>query len=287
MTDSEEEIPDLVPINNFNDSTKDLTDTETVTTCKAVKQIKQISEKINTKSSGKTTLLNYILTEQHNVKIAVILNEFGAGSALEKSLAIGENGKLYEEWLELRNGCMCCSVRDNAVKAIELLMGKKGNFDYILLETTGLADPGPIANMFWVNLDDILNLNTLMLAPKRNDLMRKEVIHTKGIRSVTVEYSRNVDKQLLENFLQQLLWEKNIESSSNKRHMRVIRIKGVLSIESEEHQVLLQGVEEIYELKHTNVPWAGDDVRVTRIVFIGLNLDLGVLKSCVESCLIG
>uniref|UniRef100_A0A4W5K7I8 CobW/HypB/UreG nucleotide-binding domain-containing protein n=1 Tax=Hucho hucho TaxID=62062 RepID=A0A4W5K7I8_9TELE len=59
---------------------------------------------------GKTTLLNYILTEQHNKRIAVILNEFGEGSALEKSLAVSQAGELYEEWLELRNGCLCCSV---------------------------------------------------------------------------------------------------------------------------------------------------------------------------------
>uniref|UniRef100_A0A8C7RT25 CobW/HypB/UreG nucleotide-binding domain-containing protein n=1 Tax=Oncorhynchus mykiss TaxID=8022 RepID=A0A8C7RT25_ONCMY len=58
---------------------------------------------------GKTTLLNYILTEQHNKIIAVILNEFGEGGALEKSLAVSHAGELYEEWLELRNGCLCCS----------------------------------------------------------------------------------------------------------------------------------------------------------------------------------
>ena len=61
--------------------------------------------------AGKTTLLNYVLTEQHDKKIAVILNEFGEGSAVEKSLSIGQAGELFEEWLELRNGCLCCSVR--------------------------------------------------------------------------------------------------------------------------------------------------------------------------------
>uniref|UniRef100_G1N0Q4 CobW/HypB/UreG nucleotide-binding domain-containing protein n=1 Tax=Meleagris gallopavo TaxID=9103 RepID=G1N0Q4_MELGA len=101
--------------------------------------------------AGKTTLLNYILTEQHSKRIAVILNEFGEGSALEKSLAISQGGVLYEEWLELRNGCLCCSVKDNGVKAIENLMQKRGKFDYILLETTGLADPGAVASMFWVD----------------------------------------------------------------------------------------------------------------------------------------
>ncbi|XP_051818358.1 zinc-regulated GTPase metalloprotein activator 1A isoform X1 [Antechinus flavipes] len=103
--------------------------------------------------AGKTTLLNYILTEQHNKRIAVILNEFGEGSALEKSLAISQGGELFEEWLELRNGCLCCSVKDNGLKAIENLMQKKGKFDYILLETTGLADPGAVASMFWVDAE--------------------------------------------------------------------------------------------------------------------------------------
>ncbi|XP_022368373.1 COBW domain-containing protein 1 isoform X3 [Enhydra lutris kenyoni] len=94
--------------------------------------------------AGKTTLLNYILTEQHSKRVAVILNEFGEGSAVEKSLAVSQGGELYEEWLELRNGCLCCSVKDNGLRAIENLMEKKGKFDYILLETTGLADPGII-----------------------------------------------------------------------------------------------------------------------------------------------
>jgi G3E family GTPase len=58
---------------------------------------------------------------------------------------------MFEEWLELRNGCLCCSVKDNGVKAIETLMNKRGKFDYIMLETTGLADPGPVASIFWLD----------------------------------------------------------------------------------------------------------------------------------------
>ncbi|RDD47913.1 COBW domain-containing protein 1 [Trichoplax sp. H2] len=101
--------------------------------------------------AGKTTLLNYILNEQHNRRIAVIMNEFGQGDSIEKSMSVGQSGELFEEWLELRNGCLCCSVKDSGVKAIENLMEKKGKFDYILLETTGLADPGPIASIFWLD----------------------------------------------------------------------------------------------------------------------------------------
>jgi G3E family GTPase len=68
----------------------------------------------------------------HKKRIAVILNEFGEGSAVEKSMMVGaQQGDLYEEWLELRNGCLCCSVKDNGVAAIENLMKKKGWCDRV------------------------------------------------------------------------------------------------------------------------------------------------------------
>ncbi|KAL2267635.1 hypothetical protein VTJ83DRAFT_4912 [Remersonia thermophila] len=101
--------------------------------------------------AGKTTLLNYILTAEHGKKIAVIMNEFGDSLDIEKSLTVNKNGESVEEWLEVGNGCICCSVKDTGVNAIEQLMEKKGKFDYILLETTGLADPGNIAPMFWMD----------------------------------------------------------------------------------------------------------------------------------------
>ncbi|KAK6396958.1 hypothetical protein LTR65_007457 [Meristemomyces frigidus] len=101
--------------------------------------------------AGKTTLLNYILTARHGKKIAVILNEFGNSTDIEKSLTVNQGEQQVEEWLELANGCICCSVKDSGVNAIESLMHRRGVFDYILLETTGLADPGNIAPLFWVD----------------------------------------------------------------------------------------------------------------------------------------
>ncbi|KIH90087.1 hypothetical protein SPBR_00527 [Sporothrix brasiliensis 5110] len=97
--------------------------------------------------AGKTTLLNYILTAEHGKKIAVIMNALD----IEKSLTINRNGESVEEWLDVGNGCICCSVKDTGVNAIESLMAKKGKFDYILLETTGLADPGNLAPLFWMD----------------------------------------------------------------------------------------------------------------------------------------
>ncbi|KAF5124467.1 hypothetical protein DV452_000176 [Geotrichum candidum] len=94
--------------------------------------------------SGKSTLLNY-LTTQHEKKIAIILNAVD----VEKSMIVKDGENEYEEWLELPNGCLCCTV--NGVQAIENLMKRNGSFDYILLETSGVADPGPIAKMFWMD----------------------------------------------------------------------------------------------------------------------------------------
>ncbi|KAE8377671.1 CobW/HypB/UreG, nucleotide-binding domain-containing protein [Aspergillus bertholletiae] len=101
--------------------------------------------------AGKTTLLNYILNEKHGKKIAVIMNEFGDSMDIEKPLKVNQDGQEVTEWMEVGNGCICCSVKDSGVMAIESLMERRGTFDYILLETTGLADPGNIAPVFWVD----------------------------------------------------------------------------------------------------------------------------------------
>ncbi|KAI0031906.1 cobW-domain-containing protein [Vararia minispora EC-137] len=102
--------------------------------------------------AGKSTLLKRILTERHGYRIAVIMNEFGDSTDIEsKTIGVESGDVRSEEFLELPNGCLCCSIKDTGVAAIEELMKRKGAFDYILLETTGLADPGPIASIFWQN----------------------------------------------------------------------------------------------------------------------------------------
>uniref|UniRef100_A0A8C9T4M4 COBW domain containing n=1 Tax=Scleropages formosus TaxID=113540 RepID=A0A8C9T4M4_SCLFO len=345
--------------------------------------------------AGKTTLLNYILTEQHNKRIAVILNEFGEGSALEKSLSVSQAGELYEEWLELRNGCLCCSVKDNGLKAIENLMAKKGKFDYILLETTGLADPGAVASMFWVdaelgseiyldgiitvidakyglkhlmeekpeglvneaarqialadlaiiNKTDLVNeeeLNQLQETVRsinglvkivetqksRVDLCQVLDLHSfdsksgarlqeklqlvkttrphldKNILTVTFEVCGSVFEEdlnifiqvkntlfiaklsvnccLCRNyqlviFLQNLLWEKTFKNKDGLV-MNVIRLKGIVSLWGKTHQVIVQGVHELYDLEETPQVWSESEPRANRLVIIGRNLDQEVLQ---------
>ena len=77
--------------------------------------------------------------------------EFGNTADIEKSLTVAQDGQQAEEWIPLQNGCICCSVKDSGVAALESLVERQKNFDYILLETTGVADPGNIAPMFWMD----------------------------------------------------------------------------------------------------------------------------------------
>jgi len=96
--------------------------------------------------SGKTTLLNRILTEQHGRRVAVIENEFGE-VGVDNELVVNAE----EEVFEMNNGCICCTVRGDLIRILGNLMKRKDRFDYILIETTGLADPAPVAQTFFVD----------------------------------------------------------------------------------------------------------------------------------------
>jgi G3E family GTPase len=96
--------------------------------------------------AGKTTLLNRILSEPHGRKYAVIVNEFGE-IGIDNDLIVGAD----EEVFEMNNGCVCCTVRGDLVRIIDGLMRRKGKFDAIIVETTGLADPAPVAQTFFMD----------------------------------------------------------------------------------------------------------------------------------------
>jgi len=98
--------------------------------------------------AGKTTLLNRILTEQHGQRIAVIENEFGE-VGIDHQLVIGAD----EEIFEMNNGCICCTVRGDLIRILGNLLKRRDRFDRIVIETTGLADPGPVAQTFLVDPD--------------------------------------------------------------------------------------------------------------------------------------
>jgi len=96
--------------------------------------------------AGKTTLLNRILSEPHGKKFAVIVNEFGE-IGIDNELIVNAD----EEVFEMNNGCICCTVRGDLMRILNDLMRRKGKFDAIIVETTGLADPAPVAQTFFVD----------------------------------------------------------------------------------------------------------------------------------------
>ncbi|MCB1524795.1 MAG: GTP-binding protein, partial [Rhodoblastus sp.] len=109
--------------------------------------------------AGKTTLLNRILSEPHGKKYAVIVNEFGE-IGIDNDLVVGAD----EEVFEMNNGCICCTVRGDLIRILEGLMRRKGKFDAIIVETTGLADPAPVAQTFFVDQDvqDVAKLDAVV-----------------------------------------------------------------------------------------------------------------------------
>ncbi|MGB7709513.1 MAG: GTP-binding protein [Microcoleus sp.] len=98
--------------------------------------------------AGKTTLLNRILTQEHGKKVAVIVNEFGE-VGIDNQLVIDAD----EEIFEMNNGCICCTVRGDLIRIIGNLMKRRDKFDHIVIETTGLADPAPVIQTFFVDED--------------------------------------------------------------------------------------------------------------------------------------
>ncbi|HLL27812.1 MAG TPA: GTP-binding protein [Xanthobacteraceae bacterium] len=105
--------------------------------------------------AGKTTLLNRILSEPHGKKYAVIVNEFGE-IGIDNDLVVGAD----EEVFEMNNGCICCTVRGDLIRILDGLLKRRGKFDGILVETTGLADPAPVAQTFF--LDDTVGSRTAL-----------------------------------------------------------------------------------------------------------------------------
>ncbi|MCC5898539.1 MAG: GTP-binding protein [Phormidium sp. BM_Day4_Bin.17] len=109
--------------------------------------------------AGKTTLLNRILTYEHGKKVAVIVNEFGE-VGIDNQLVIDAD----EEIFEMNNGCICCTVRGDLIRIIGNLMRRRDKFDHLVIETTGLADPAPVIQTFFVDdeMQEQLNLDAVV-----------------------------------------------------------------------------------------------------------------------------
>ena len=144
--------------------------------------------------SGKTTLLNYILRENHGKRIAIIENEFGEIS-IDSDLVVSSEEEIYE----MVNGCICCvaSVRGDLLEVIRKLMSRPGRIDYILVETSGLADPMPVAQAFFVDdavLEEVALDAIVTLIDSKHIEQHLDDVRYDGINSQAVDQIVSADR---------------------------------------------------------------------------------------------
>ncbi len=303
--------------------------------------------------AGKTTLLNRILSEPHGKRYAVIVNEFGE-VGIDNDLVVGAD----EEVFEMNNGCICCTVRGDLIHIIDYLMKRRGRFDAIIIETTGLADPAPVAQTFFVDQDvraktkldavvtvadakhlvarlddapeaqdqiafaDVILLNKTDLVSEddlkavearirainpyaklhrtQNSNVALDAILDRGAfdleRILSVEpdfldghHDHDHDPDVVSMSLtipgdidpeKFLPW---INEVSQTFGPQLLRYKGILAFKDEPRRFVLQGVHMIID-GDLQRPWKADEKRVSRLVFIGRDLDQAALTAGFEAC---
>jgi G3E family GTPase len=145
--------------------------------------------------SGKTTLLNRILSEKHGMRIAVVENEFGE-VGIDDGLILTSD----EEIFEMNNGCICCTVRGDLIRILGSLVKRRDKFDRILIETTGLADPAPVAQTFFVD-DDLRSTCRLdaiiTVVDARHSLAHLDETKPEGVENESVEQVAFADRIIL------------------------------------------------------------------------------------------
>ena len=300
--------------------------------------------------AGKTTLLNYILTQKHGHRIAVIENEFGEIN-IDSELVLSSD----EEIFELTNGCVCCvaTARADLLRILEKLLARRDKYDHILVETSGLADPTPVAQTFFANaqvstetaLDAIVTMvdakhaaqdvglnqqavDQIVIADRiimnKVDLVSQNALdalegevrklnatapilrsshaqvdlenilgigafsaqrgsislddhehsHDPEVGSEAFVFDRPFERARLEKYVKDLLEKKGDD---------LLRMKGILAFNDEPRRYILQGVHRITDLRPADA-W-GPEKPVSKLVFIGRNLDKAALDRALRACL--
>jgi G3E family GTPase len=304
--------------------------------------------------AGKTTLLNRILTERHGRKYAVVINEFGE-LGVDNDLVVDSD----EEVFEMNNGCICCTVRGDLIRIVGGLMKRRDKFDGIIIETTGLANPAPVAQTFFVDegvraktrLDAIVTVVDAKHLPQRledsheaadqiafadvivlnkTDLVTPDELeavenkirainrfatihrteraalpieqvlnqgafdlkrvlqiapdfltddeheHDDEVTSVSFEVEKPIDPEKFNAWIGALLQEQGQD---------LLRTKGILSYANDDRRFAFQAVHMIADGDFIG-PWKAGEPRLSRIVFIGRNLNRPQLRRGFEGCVV-
>ncbi len=303
--------------------------------------------------SGKTTLLNRILSEHHGRRYAVIVNEFGE-EGIDNDLIVDAD----EEVFEMNNGCICCTVRGDLIRILGGLMKRADKFDAIIVETTGLADPAPVAQTFFVDADvaertrldaivtvadavhladqlgqhheaeeqiafaDIVLLNKIDLvnpdalggveARIRRINPYAKIVPTEqcavpldtllGLNAFSLERVLAVEPDFLtsdhdhehDDDVTSLSFTSDVPLDLDRfqswfgqllqeRGPDILRSKGILDFEGETERYVFQGVHMLMDGAPMG-PWPDDARRVSRLVFIGRNLESMGLEEGFAGC---
>jgi G3E family GTPase len=138
--------------------------------------------------AGKTTLLNHILTAQHGKKVAVIENEFGE-VGIDDALIQSKYGT-EQQIIEMNNGCICCTVRGDLIRILGMLAKRATQLDAIIIETTGLADPAPVAQTFFVDptVKKFARLDAIVtVVDSKHALLHLDEVKPQGVENESVE----------------------------------------------------------------------------------------------------
>ncbi len=298
--------------------------------------------------AGKTTLLNRILTAEHGHRVAVIVNEFGE-VGIDHHLLISSD----QEIVEMSNGCICCTVRGDLLRSLFQLLEHRSKFDTLMIETTGLADPAPVVQTFFIDeriknefqlngvvtvvdakhiwqqvdrspeareqiafadmvllnkidlinpedlqeleyklrvlngaarvyqtrnsdveIDKVLKLRSLDLEIKAQE-HDDDHSHTEDIATVAITAPGDIDGVKLSQWFRGLLAEFG---------ERMMRMKGILNLRRDPDQFVFQGVHLLFEGRPGR-PWAEDEQRLNRLVFIGRDLDREKITQGFMSCM--
>ena len=274
--------------------------------------------------SGKTTLLKRILQEAHGQKIAVIENEFGEEN-IDSDILVSET---KEQIIQMSNGCICCTIREDLRGALRDLAEKKRkgelDFDRVVIETTGLADPGPVAQTFFMDdeiaesylLDSILTLvDAKHAATQLND--RQEARRQVGfadqifISKTDLVAKDEVDALMhrlkhmnprapqkavhfgevalsevfdLRGFNLNAKLEDFLGAIVNIYGPKMLRYKGVLHMQGTDRKVIFQGVHQLMG-SDLGPAWGVDEKRGSKMVFIGIDLPKDIFLQGLQQCL--
>ena len=246
--------------------------------------------------AGKTTLLNRILSENHNYKIAIVENEFGKEN-IDTDLLVQTD---REQIVNMNNGCVCCTIRGDLSKVLTDLRLRRSRgeikFDYVVIETSGVANPGPVAQTFFMDdavaaffrldgvgecpVDEVLNITGFNM----NDVLDVDPAffnndhhmhhHNDDIHSFVYESDRPFNPMKLERY---------IASLTSVYGQDMLRYKGVLYLSGTDRRVVFQGVH-MLAVSDVLDTW-GDRKPFSKIVFIGRNLPEEAIKRGLATCL--